>query len=99
MKRHVVAVTGIRSEYDIMSSVFAAVAAHPRLRLSVIATGAHLSPSYGNTVQAIRADGFEVVEEIESLLDGDRESSRVKGLAIQLQGLTQALQRLRPDML
>jgi GDP/UDP-N,N'-diacetylbacillosamine 2-epimerase (hydrolysing) len=99
MKRHIVAVTGIRSEYDILSSVFAAIQAHPALRLSVIATGAHLSPAYGNTVQAIRADGFEVVEEIESLLDADRESSRVKGLAIQLQGLTQSLQRLKPDLL
>lgn len=99
MKRHIVAITGIRSEYDILSSVFAAIHSHAALRLSVIATGAHLSPVYGNTVCAIRADGFDVVEEIESLLDGDRDSSRIKGLAIQLQGLTQALRRLHPDML
>jgi len=97
--RHVLAVTGIRSEYDILSSVCRAIADHPDLRLSVVVTGAHLSSSYGETVRAIHEDGFEIADEIESLIDGDRESSRVKGLAIQLQGLTQTLTRVRPDIL
>lgn len=98
-KRLVLGVTGIRSEYDIMSSVFRAVANHPALDLQLAVTGAHLTEAYGHTIDAIHADGFVVAEEIESLLSGDQASSRVKGLAIQLQGLVQAVARLRPDIL
>jgi GDP/UDP-N,N'-diacetylbacillosamine 2-epimerase (hydrolysing) len=98
-KRRILGVTGIRSEYDIMSSVFKAISEHPALQLSVAVTGAHLSEAYGYTVREIRADGFDIADEIESLLNGDQESARVKGLAIQLQGLTQTIGRIRPDIL
>jgi GDP/UDP-N,N'-diacetylbacillosamine 2-epimerase (hydrolysing) len=98
-KRRILGVTGIRSEYDILSSVFGAIRAHRALGLELIVTGAHLSPDYGETVGEIRKDGFRVVEEIESLISGDHDSSRVKGLAIQLQGLVQAVARIRPDVL
>jgi GDP/UDP-N,N'-diacetylbacillosamine 2-epimerase (hydrolysing) len=98
-KRRILGVTGIRSEYDILSSVFEAIRAHRALGLELIVTGAHLSPDYGETVREIRKDGFRVAEEIESLISGDQDSSRVKGLAIQLQGLVQAVTRIRPDLL
>lgn len=98
-KRRVLGVTGIRSEYDIMSSVFRAIADHPDLDLQLVVTGAHLSEAYGNTIDEIRADGFIVVDEIENLLNGDQASFRVKGLAIQLQGLVQTVARIKPDIL
>lgn len=98
-KRKILAVTGIRSDYDIMSSVFRAISRHPALELSVIATGAHLSEAHGYTINEIEADGFPVVERIDSLLHGDSNAARVKGLAIQLQGLVQTATRIRPDLL
>lgn len=82
-----------------MSSVFHAIQAHPDLDLRLAVTGAHLSEAYGHTVDEIRADGFEIVDEIESLINGDGASARVKGLAVQLQGLVQTATRERPDML
>ncbi len=99
MKRKVLGLTGIRSEYDIMSSVFSAISRHPALDLQLAVTGAHLTEDYGHTIDVIHADGFVVAEEIESLLSGDRASSRIKGLAIQLQGLVQSVARLKPDIL
>lgn len=98
-KRIVLGVTGIRSEYDIMSSVFRAIQQHPALELQLIVTGAHLSDLYGNTVQEIEKDGFFIADEVESLINGDRASSRVKGLAIQLQGMVQTVSRVNPDFL
>ncbi|GIQ69984.1 UDP-N-acetyl glucosamine 2-epimerase [Xylanibacillus composti] len=97
--RRVLGVTGIRSEYDIMSSVFRAIEAHSELSLSLVVTGAHLSPGYGMTIEEIRKDGFVIEDQIESLIYGDKDSSRVKGLAIQLQGLVQTIARTRPDIL
>lgn len=98
-KRIVLGVTGIRSEYDIMSSVFAAIEKHPQLDLQLIVTGAHLADSYGYTVKDIKNDGFKIADEIESLINGDMLSSRVKGLAIQLQGMVQTVVRVKPDFL
>lgn len=98
-KRLVLGVTGIRSDYDIMSSVFRAIDSHPDLGLQLVVTGAHLSDAFGHTVDDIRADGFAVADEIQSLLNGDQASFRVKGLAIQLQGLVQTAARIKPDIL
>lgn len=98
-KIRVLGVTGIRSEYDIMSSVFRAIDKHPSLDLQLAVTGAHLSDAFGHTIDEIRADGFVIADEIESLLNGDQTSFRVKGLAIQLQGLIQTVSRIKPDIL
>ena len=92
-KKLVLGVTGIRSEYDIMSSVFRAIDAHLDLDLKLVVTGAHLSEAFGYTVTEVLAD------EIESLINADHDSSRVKGMAIQLQGLVQAVARIKPDIL
>ncbi len=98
-KKIILGVTGIRSEYDIMSSVFRAINNHQNLDLQLIVTGAHLSEAYGHTIDEIHKDGFVVAEEIESLINGDQPSARVKGLAIQLQGLVQTVARIKPDIL
>lgn len=99
MKRKILAITGIRSEYDIMSSVLRAINTHPDLDLRVVVTGAHLSDAYGNTVEEIREDGFVIADEIESLINSDGASARVKGLAVQLMGLVQTITREKPDIL
>ena len=98
-KKIVLGFTGIRSEYDILSSVFRAINKHDDLLLKVAVTGAHLSESFGHTINEIENDGFEIVDRIESLLSGDGESLRVKGLGIQLQGLVQTVLRVNPDFL
>ena len=59
-RRLVLGVTGIRSEYDIMSSVFRAVSDHPQLELQLVVTGAHLSDAFGSTINEIQADGFTI---------------------------------------
>lgn len=97
--RHILAVTGIRSDYDLMTPVFSSIEAHPDLRLSLIVTGAHLSKTFGNTVEQIEKDGFEIAEKIETLIDGDRDVSRVRGAGLQLGSLAQAVDRIRPDIL
>jgi GDP/UDP-N,N'-diacetylbacillosamine 2-epimerase (hydrolysing) len=99
MKKKILAVTGIRSEYDIMSSVFRAISERPDMDLQLVVTGAHLSDAYGYTVEEIRQDGFFVADEIENLINSDQDSARVKGLGIQLQGLVQTASRINPDWL
>jgi UDP-N-acetylglucosamine 2-epimerase (non-hydrolysing)/GDP/UDP-N,N'-diacetylbacillosamine 2-epimerase (hydrolysing) len=74
----------------------AAIADRSGLDLSVIATGMHLSPQHGRTVEEIRADGFEVSETVHMLLDGDSELSMAKSLGIGVSGLAEALDNIDP---
>ena len=95
----ILAVTGIRSEYDILSSVFRSIDNHLELNLKLVVTGAHLSPIHNMSINNIKNDGFEIVDEIENLINSDTLSSRVKGLAIQMQSLIETVKRVDPDLL
>ncbi len=95
--RKVLGITGIRSEYFLQKPVFQAIQDHPNLELQLVVTGAHLSPLHGETVRDVEADGFPIVERIESLLWANTDTSRIKGAALQLTGFIQTLDRLRPD--
>lgn len=99
MTKRILAVTGIRSEYDLMTPVFRAIHEHPDLTLRIVATGAHLSHTYGHTVDGIRADGFDVVDTVESLIERDDEAARVEGAGVQLAGLSKVVARRKPDIL
>lgn len=96
MNRRVLFVTAIRSEYDILYSVMRAVQRQPELDVGVVITGAHLSPMYGYTAREVEQDGFQIVARIESLLNSDSPSSRVKSAAIQLAGLVDVMTQYRP---
>src|SRR5205823_3026318 len=53
-------VTGTRADFGLMQSTLRAIAAHPNLRLQIIATGMHLDPAHGRTIDQIGRDGFKV---------------------------------------
>ncbi len=91
--------TGIRSEYDILAPIIEAVSGHPELEAGVIVTGAHLTGLHGRSDRQIEADGHRVVARIDSLLASDGLSGRVKGMGLQLAGLTDVFARERPDFL
>jgi len=97
--KKILSVTGIRSEYDIMSSVYSAIDRHEDMSLKLVVTGAHLTNSYGLTIREIENDGFHIVDRVESLINGDTGASRIKGLGVQIQGLVQTVSRIKPDLL
>lgn len=69
------------------------------LALELVVTGAHLSPLHGYTVKDIEADGFPIIERIESLIYSDHDAARLKGAASQLQVLAHIVDVRRPDWL
>lgn len=99
MKRRVLGITAIRSEYFLQRPIFEAIRRHPDLELELIVTGAHLSPLHGYTVKEVEADGFDIRARIDSLLYSDRDVSRLKGAALQLTVLAQIVDAHRPDWL
>ena len=62
--RRVLYLSGTRADFGLMRSTLQRAAAHPALVLAVVATGTHLSPAHGHTVNDIRAAGLPVVAEL-----------------------------------
>ncbi len=99
IRKKIIAITGIRSDYDLMSSVFREINKRKEFDFKLIITGTHLSPNYGMSINEIKKDGFIIADIIESLIDSDSLSSRVKGMSIQMQCIVQTFVREKPDLL
>ena len=95
--RKILAITGIRSEYDILYPVLRELDSDHELKIAV--SGAHLSSNYYNTWERIREDGFKIADKIDSLLPTDRAVQRSKGVGYLLQGLSQTVEREDPDFI
>ena len=67
-KKSIIAVTGIRSEYDILFPVIDLLEKDDDFDLKIVVCGAHLSDWHGNTIKKIEEDGFNIVEKIDYLL-------------------------------
>jgi len=68
------------------------------LVLQVIATGMHLSPEFGLTYREIEDDGFTIDSKVEMLLSSDTPVGVTKSMGMALIGLSEALERLKPDI-
>ncbi|MBU4491739.1 MAG: UDP-N-acetylglucosamine 2-epimerase (hydrolyzing) [Euryarchaeota archaeon] len=90
--------TSSRAEYGLLRGVLQEIKAEPTLQLQIFASGMHLSPEFGMTIQEIRDDGFEADETIEILLSSDTPTAICKSMGLALIGYGEALQRLKPDM-
>lgn len=97
--KKVLAITGIRSEYDILYPVIDALRNSGIFDVKIVVSGAHLSDWHGNTVEKVEEDGFEIADKIDSLLMTNRKTQRAKGVGILIQGLCQTVEREEPDFL
>jgi len=96
--RVIAVVTGTRAEYGLLSGAVALLAADPRVVVRLVVTGAHLSPRFGHTVEAIRADGLPIAAEVPCLAAGDRPLDVARALGAGVGGLAETFDRLRPDL-
>ena len=97
--RKVCVYTSSRAEYGLLGRVVKRIQAEPTLQLQILASGMHLSPEFGMTVQEIRADGFEPDESIEILLSNDTPTAICKSMGLAMIGYGEAIERLKPDMI
>ena len=77
--RNICIVTGSRAEYGLLRSVMREIQAAETLQLQILASGMHLSPEFGMTIQEIGADGFKPDETVEILLSSDTPTTICKG--------------------
>lgn len=97
-RRHILVVTGSRADYGLLYWPMKAIGAEASFRLSVAATGMHLAPAFGMTVDQVVADGFPVAARIETLTDDDSATGMAKAIGRGVAGFADVFDRLRPDL-
>lgn len=91
--------TGTRAEYGLLKSLMGHIQADTELQLQTLVSGMHLSPEFGLTYREIEQDGFPIDERVETLLSSDTPVGLSKSTGLGLIGISEALARLRPDLL
>ena len=98
-KKKILAISGIRSDYDLMSALYRRLAVDEQVDFRLLVGGAHLSKTYGYTVDLIRRDGIPILGCIESLIDADSRSSRIKSASVLLTGAIDLVAGWMPDLI
>lgn len=96
--RKICFVTGSRADFGLLVWPMRAIRDTPGLELQLIATGMHLAPEFGSTVNAILDEGFEVDERVETLLSSDTGAGVAKSVGLGVIGFADAFTRQRPDL-
>lgn len=97
--RKIIAVTGARSDYDLLYTVYKQLDEDERFDFEIIITGPHLIEKFGYTAQYIERDGFKIADRIYNVLDSDSKLARAAAIGYQIPALCQAFNRLKPDII
>ena len=97
--KKILAFSSIRSDYDLMSPLYRLLHEDKDIDFKIIVSGAHLSHSFGYSVEQIRKDGFDIILEIETLLSSDTGLSRVKSASFLLQNSLETIAKFNPDLM
>ena len=95
----ILAFTAIRSEYDLLSTVYKHLRDDPDIDFKLIVSGAHLSRNYGYTVKDIEKDNMPILAKIETLINSDSKASRIKSGSILLQNAIDIVANYSPDLI
>jgi UDP-hydrolysing UDP-N-acetyl-D-glucosamine 2-epimerase len=94
---HIAVVTTSRADWGHVEPVLRVL--RTRLKTSLLVGGAHLDARFGRTIDAIHEAGYEVADTIAFLADEDSDRGMGEGIGRAVQGFTETLDRLRPDLL
>ncbi|MGY6587737.1 MAG: UDP-N-acetylglucosamine 2-epimerase [Wenzhouxiangella sp.] len=97
--RRIAVLSSSRADYAHLYWVLKELDADPRIDLRIIATGAHLAPTFGETVSQFHEHGFSVEAAPECLLDSNSDVGMAKTIGLAILSLSDILDRLRPDLL
>jgi GDP/UDP-N,N'-diacetylbacillosamine 2-epimerase (hydrolysing) len=100
MKRmRIAAITGNRSDYDLMSYLYRLLNRDADVDFGLIVTGAHLLPEYRDSLREMERDGNRVIASIADLTGGDELKDRAVGMGRLIEPLANGLEEFTPDVL
>jgi len=87
-----------RANYGRIKSVLRAVQDHPELELQLIVGASAMLYRFGQVVDVIESDGFEVAAKIYSIVEGENPTTMAKSLGLGIIELATQFENLRPDV-
>ncbi len=91
--------TSIRSEYDLLSPLYKLLHEDKDIDFRLVISGAHLSENFGYTKKQIQQDGFEILAELETLINSNTLKSKLKTASILLQNSIDLVANFNPDLI
>lgn len=98
MKRKIIAISGARSDYDLLFKVYERLNGDERFDFSIIITGPNLSDTFGYTAKYIEDDGFRIANRIFNLVDSNQKIGRAISIGYQIPALAHTLLQEKPDI-
>jgi UDP-hydrolysing UDP-N-acetyl-D-glucosamine 2-epimerase len=97
VKRKICVVVTARPSYSRIRTALKAIADHPHLELQLVVAASALLDRYGNAVQAIERDGFDIAQRVYMVLEGENLVTSAKSTGIGLSELATVFDNLAPD--
>ena len=91
--------TSIRSEYDLLSPLYKLLHEDKDIDFRLVISGAHLSENFGYTKKQIQQDGFQILAELETLINSNTLKSKLKTASILLQNSIDLVANFNPDLI
>jgi UDP-hydrolysing UDP-N-acetyl-D-glucosamine 2-epimerase len=86
-----------RPSYSRIRTALKAIASHPDLELQLVVAASALLDRYGNAIQVIERDGFDVAARVFMVLEGENLVTSAKSTGIGLSELATVFDNLEPD--
>lgn len=97
MNRRILYITGTRADYGIMKETLSLLNNDNDIELHIAATGMHLMPEFGNTINEIRNDNL-TIHKINAVFAEDNPESMSRFIGVVINQLTQLMQKIQPDI-
>jgi len=98
-QRRIAVISTSRADYGHLFWILKELQAESDVDLRIIATGAHLAPTFGQTVDQFADHGFDLEASPECLLDSNSDVGMAKTIGVSILSLADLLGQLRPDLL
>lgn len=99
MTKKILAITGIRSEYDLIKPVLDLLKIDKKIDLSLVVSGCHLSKFHNYSYKLILKDGFKIQKKIKSFNEKFKDAERSQAVGILVKELTKFIKKDRPDFI
>jgi UDP-hydrolysing UDP-N-acetyl-D-glucosamine 2-epimerase len=97
-ERNVCVVVTARPTYSRIKTALDAIRDHPALNLQLVVAASALLDRYGNAIEVIEDDGFEVAARAMMVLEGENPIAMAKTAGVGVLELTTVFENLRPDV-
>ena len=95
--RKICVVVTARPSYSRIRTALKAIRQHTALELQLVVAASALLERYGNAIQVIERDGFEIAERVYMVLEGENLVTSAKSTGIGLSELATVFDNLEPD--